>query len=351
MAAALGLLAAPPVHITVFHEPGRYGGWPANHGIWRWGNEILVGFTDTTYVENIKGHVNSKDPAYDRQARSMDGGMTWTVEPMRTLTPWQPGGAQVETLAKPMDFHAPDFALKFRFGDNNKGPSWFFYSNNRGRSWKGPFLLPSFGLRGVTARTDYQILDSRSLLLFASGTKSDGKEGRPFVARTDDGGMHWRFVSWIGPEPAGYAIMPSTARISSTELLTAIRRKEGGSAWIDQYRSRDNGETWHYEGRAVSSTGAGSNPPAMIRLSDSRICLMNGYRGEPYSIRARFSRDGGRTWDPEILLRRDGTETDLGYVRATQRPDGKIVTIYYFNAPAHKERTIEATIWDPVQAH
>src|ERR1700693_4801064 len=30
--------------VTVFFEPVRFGGWPANHGIWVWGNEIVVGF-------------------------------------------------------------------------------------------------------------------------------------------------------------------------------------------------------------------------------------------------------------------------------------------------------------------
>jgi len=30
-----------------------------------------------------------------------------------------------------------------------------------------------------------------------------------------------------------------------------------------------------------------------------------------------------------------------------QRPDGKIVTVYYWSPELKKERTIEATIWDP----
>jgi len=32
-------------HVKVFHQPGRFAGWPANNGIWQWGNEILVGFS------------------------------------------------------------------------------------------------------------------------------------------------------------------------------------------------------------------------------------------------------------------------------------------------------------------
>jgi len=30
--------------VVVFEQEGRFGGWPANHGIWSWGDEILVGF-------------------------------------------------------------------------------------------------------------------------------------------------------------------------------------------------------------------------------------------------------------------------------------------------------------------
>ena len=36
-------------HVTVFKEPGRFGGWPANNGVWIWGNEILVGFSNGVF--------------------------------------------------------------------------------------------------------------------------------------------------------------------------------------------------------------------------------------------------------------------------------------------------------------
>ncbi len=29
--------------VIVYKEDGRYGGWPANHGSWNWGDEIVVG--------------------------------------------------------------------------------------------------------------------------------------------------------------------------------------------------------------------------------------------------------------------------------------------------------------------
>jgi hypothetical protein len=36
---------AAMVNVVVYKESGRFGGWPANHGIWSWGNEIVVGFS------------------------------------------------------------------------------------------------------------------------------------------------------------------------------------------------------------------------------------------------------------------------------------------------------------------
>ena len=38
---------------------------------------------------------------------------------------------------------------------------------------------------------------------------------------------------------------------------------------------------------------------------------------------------------------------DLGYVRSVQRPDGKIVTVYYFwDRKTGPERYLAATIWE-----
>jgi hypothetical protein len=46
-------------------------------------------------------------------------------------------------------------------------------------------------------------------------------------------------------------------------------------------------------------------------------------------------------------LRTDGGAWDLGYTRTVQRADGQMVTVYYFNDAADRERYIGATIWDP----
>ena len=67
-------------HVEVYNEPGRFAGWPANNGIWSWDNEIVVGFT-LGYHKEKSGHTIDPDrPSGPQQARSLDGGLTWTIE-------------------------------------------------------------------------------------------------------------------------------------------------------------------------------------------------------------------------------------------------------------------------------
>ena len=60
----------------------------------------------------------------------------------------------------------------------------------------------------------------------------------------------------------------------------------------------------------------------MVKLKDGRLALTYGFRHAPYGIRARLSEDKGKTWSPEIILRDDGGNWDLGYPRTIQRDDG-----------------------------
>lgn len=346
-------------HVKVYAIPGRFGGWPANHGIWAWGDEILVGFSAGYYKDlgPDRHHIDRNKPEEHLLARSRDGGETWSVENPAVDGALIPAGPALHGVAPPgatekswqdcpggIDFSHPDFALTLRMTDVNSGPSRFYYSTNRGHRWVGPYRLPLFGQRGVAARTDYLVNGPNDCLLFLTAAKENGREGRPFCASTMDGGRTWKFISWIGSEPKGYAIMPSTVRLGTRELLTAIRCREGDKSWIETHRSLDNGERWQKDAVAVPDTGEG-NPPSMIRLNDGRVCLTYGVRAAPFGIRARISSDGGRTWGTEIHLRDDGGGRDVGYPRTVQRPDGTIVTVYYFHDQPTSDRYIAATLW------
>jgi hypothetical protein len=347
-------------HVKVYAEPGRFGGWPANHGIWCWGDEILVGFSAGYYKDlGPKLHNIDRDkPEEYLLARSRDGGETWSIEhpaekgalipDQRALHGRQPSGQKEKEWTDcpgGIDFTNPDLAFTARMTDIHAGPSRFYYSNDRGKNWLGPYRLPLFGQKGIAARTDYIVNGKSDCMLFLTAAKPNGREGRPLCVRTTDGGKSWNFVSWIAKEPKGYAIMPSTIRLGPSELLTAIRYHDGNKGWLDTYRSQDDGRTWTYDNRPAPDLGEG-NPASMIRLRDGRVCLTYGCRTNSSGIRARLSSDGGHTWGTELVLRGVGGGRDLGYPRTVQRKDGKIVTVYYFHDEPKSDRYIAATIWE-----
>ena len=256
---------------------------------------------------------------------------------------------------EPMNFLHPGFALTVRSNDD-AGQSRYWYSYDKGHHWKGPFALPDFGTAGTAARTDYIVNGKEECMLFISSAKSNGEEGRVLCIKTTDGGRSWSFLSWIGEEPSGYAIMPASVRISAREILVTVRQKEGQHSFIACWLSADNGKSWTQLKNAADDTGIG-NPPAMLKMKDGRICMVYGYRANRESIlaktktsdiRVRISDDNGKTWSRDYILRNDGSGQDIGYPRVVQRPDGKIVVVYYFmDDKTGPERYIGATIWTP----
>lgn len=358
LVATLAIVTVTPQaheNVIVFQEDGRFGGWPANNGIWSWGNEMVVGYTLGYHKENPTGghSIDNKQPSVPRLARSLDGGQTWKTEVPSYLDS-EGHEAKARTNNAAIDFTQPNFAITFRMKGSSNGYSQFYWSNDRCKTWQGPFALPTFDRKGIFARTDYLINGPHDLTAFITASRDEGGEGWPLCIRTKDGGKTWEQQSWIGEQPAkgGYAIMPSTVRLSENELFTYIRCRSNEQAqskswWIEPYRSLDNGKTWTLE--KTNTIDNAGNPPHMIKLKDGRLALTFGYRRAPFGIRARLSSDGGRTWTPDIILRDDADNWDLGYPRTVQREDGKLVTAYYFNDSKKPFRYIAATIWDADQ--
>lgn len=348
-------------HIEVSYEEGFFSGWPANFGAWNWGDEILVGF-DKGYFKDLgptMHNIDREKPEQTLLARSLDGGITWNIEnpshdgrlvargsSLHGTEPYYANRVEPVNLAEPIDFSHPDFAMTMRFLNYNIGPSVFYYSYDRGHSWKGPFNLEVSGSTNILARTDYIVLDHQTCMAFLSQSKEDNREGRPICAITHDGGQSWQLVSMIGPEPKGFGIMPSSIQVSDTEFITTIRRREDTHRWIDAWSTKDAGKSWSLLAPPIDDLGEG-NPPSLIKLKDGRVCLTYGVRAEPYRIAAKLSEDGGNSWSDEIVLRDDGAGRDIGYVRSLQRTDGKVVTLYYFQDELKPERYIGATIWQP----
>ena len=143
-----------PRHVMVYHQPGRFGGWPANHGIWSWGDEILVGFSAGYHKDHgpERHAIDHDKPEEHLLARSRDGGLTG---PSRTrpqdgvarpggqgLARHHTAGAQGEALAglpRRDRLHASRFRHDRAHDRRRAGPSRFYYSTDRGMTGRGRF--------------------------------------------------------------------------------------------------------------------------------------------------------------------------------------------------------------------
>lgn len=339
-------------HVTVAAESNRFKGWPASSGMWSWNDEILVSYVDCRLDRTTDGHARTP-PCFTEQARSTDGGVTWLIEEQRT----QPA------LEEPVDFTHPDFAFGIIVSDTAPGPH---FSYDRGRHWI-ELEWPQFELvREECPDTDYIVNGPRDMMWFnyfcsPASRHMDTLTGvhtyeRPFLIRTRDGGLTWSFVSpvtGVAREPNApgvyYGEEPSSVRLSPTKLLSLSRwfRDDGTEpwpTWMEAWTSEDDGESWSFTSRV--SDGPGTRPH-LVTLPDGRLVLTYEHRAAPYGIRARISDDEGARWSDPFILRADGGNWDIGYTRNALRPDGKLVTVYYYNFEEHGPRSIEATIWDP----
>ncbi len=126
---------------------------------------------------------------------------------------------------------------------------------------------------------------------------------------------------------------------------------------LDEYEglavsvSKDNGRTWTFLSR-VGETGTGNgNPPALVALRDGRLACAYGDRSR-VKLFARLSRDGGKSWAEETVLRDDFQpdkfgDKDFGYPRLVQNHQGELAAMYYWATKEQLQQHIAATIWKP----
>lgn len=356
-------------HGIVTNMPGRFAGWPANNGVWQWGaNEILVGFSDGAFVEqaghNVEGKSDDSPNIKNLLARSIDGGQTWRQEKPASYVTFR---ADTRPLERPVSFLSKGFAMRVigigYHGVQNPGGA-FYISENKGRTWQGAFSLEALmedpNLKGMvcTARTSYIVTGNSSCLLFLSArpkTKGGGRD-KTFCAETVDGGITFRFLSWIVPLSDPHrAVMPAVVRLPSGRLIAALRRRNPNDAsmpcWVDCYVSTDRAQTWRFASRVGETGKENGNPPALIALNDGRLCCVYGNRTTAKMF-MRYSEDNGEHWGDEQVLRDDFqpdayNDNDFGYPRLAQIKDGTIVAMYYWATKNNPQQHIAFTRWKP----
>ncbi len=344
----------------IFSQRGRYGGWPANHGIWNWGDEILISFQDCEHSGEWRNR-HSVVPDCERYtifARSLVGGRSWRIErPAIKYTTDETGGPVTtdDLMLCPgsIDFSHPDFCAQFTLsGTRARNPSWWSYSLDRGHHWIGPYSIDPMGFTGVNARTDYHVLLSSEMMVFLTVTKGNGDEGRVVCAKLSDGGAKWELLGCLGDEPAGWEIMPASAQRKNGDWVVIVRVMEpltGENSkrfCLKQYVSSDGGKSWRCDGPITPyTTGPGGNPSALVAMKNGNWCVSYGMRDEPFGMCCMFSHDEGRSWLDEKILRTDAACWDIGYPCMVENARGELVVGYYYNTRPDEERFIAATIF------
>jgi hypothetical protein len=246
--------------IIVYYEKNRFGGWPANNGAWIFsGDELLVGFKEGPYELKQYNH-NIGEPSSHWLARSTDGGETWSAYNPENFVGDYGDEPEFKTLEESIDFEAPRFVMRVVGTYGGKDPrGHFFYSNDAGISWKGPYgfgdlinhsEMKKYGLEEITPRTDYIVIGKNECIVMMSA-REKGKFGsdRLFSIKTEDGGKTFQFLGWVikpyredeiietnkvtlyddpGKNPYATqcrAVMSQTQLLPDGKLITVMRRK------------------------------------------------------------------------------------------------------------------------------
>jgi hypothetical protein len=178
------------------------------------------------------------------------------------------------------------------------------------------------GIRGSAVESDGEIL------IPTYSSAKPGRKSSAYVYASSDNGASWAFRAEAAVDTADVVDMhePALYRTPSGRIICFIR-----TAGLDDHlvttESTDNGRTWS----AWQKREPIGHPYTPVQLPDGRVFLINGYRHEPYGIRARVLDPECSDIDTaeEFVIRDDGLGSDLGYPWATAMADGRVLATYY----------------------
>ncbi|MGZ5545678.1 MAG: sialidase family protein, partial [Limisphaerales bacterium] len=144
-----------------------------------------------------------------------------------------------------------------------------------------------------------------------------------------DKGKTWAYSCPVAADPKITFSETSIYETPKGDLVAFIR-----TAGYDDHtviaRSTDHGKSFG----KWQDAGFQGHPHYALRLPDDRVLLIYGYRHAPFGVRARVLDAECTDWSgPEIILRDDGKQGDLGYPWATMISKDRALVVYYIHSP------------------
>lgn len=303
--------------------------------------------------------------------RSKDGGKTWgerrLISSIKDLDEREGCGIQLKDgtivvgifyndLYKPDGTYNWDGKVKLPSLNRARLGAHFITSADNGKTWsQAKFIdvkgMPFTGIEGPTDAPIEMPDGSLQMAVIGYGLNGDSKNIGAVMLRSADKGNTWKYLSTMASDPEGKMkgfMEPGIVRTKSGRIVAGLRNHAAENAIYITY-SDDDGKTWV----PVFKTDMIGHPADLIQLADGRVMASYGIREgvgrhtEPGGIRACFSNDNGKTWDisTEVQLRSDFINWDEGYPESLEMPDGKVLTVYYFNL--FGRYFLGSTTWQP----
>ena len=215
-----------------------------------------------------------------------------------------------------------------------QGRPWGIYigrSTDNGFTWtwseKGIDTTP---FREVATAEHIVELESGQLLMACYAPSADDATRYISIAyASDDKGQTWHYLSTFGDVPGDSLVEPSLIQTQTGRLISIIRNQVGHAYY--QAMSDDGGVTW--TPACPSQIPGRINPASLVQLPSGTILCVHGSRSDPSGIYVVASYDDGETWDiaNRKVIRDDLLNWDIGYPSNVIMPDGRVLTVYYFN--------------------
>ena len=205
-----------------------------------------------------------------------------------------------------------------------------------GKSWQGPHYpmhikperhfnaygqkVPAYN-RGAL----YEAKDGRILWIVAAHDSINKTSN--YLISSKDKGVTWEYAGEVAKDPK---ISFNEASVIETRKgdIVGFLRTAGFEDNAVIARSKDGGKTFKWE-----SMGFKGHPMNALQLPDGRVLITYGYRHKPFGIRVRILNAECTDFKtaPEIVLREDGGNGDIGYTWPVQLDKDRVLVTYYFN--------------------